>query len=194
MTGDSAPTIAHAHRSLTQLDEAYAAEGVSPRDEGTLSLIVRRPAVGVRAVLDEGVLTEAEGLRGDGWAARHQPTEAEPTPNPDTQITLMSLRAIRAITPDESRWPLAGDQLFVDLDLSLDNLPAGTRLRCGDAVLEVSSVPHRGCGKFVARFGADAMKWVNSADGRARNLRGIYARVVSPGVVRPGDAIAKLAR
>ena len=103
----------------------------------------------------------------------------------------MSMRAIGAISPDETRWPLAGDQLFVDLDLTLTNLPPGTRLQVGGAVLEVTAQPHTGCGKFVERFGVDAMKWVNSPEGRELNLRGIYAKVVAAGRVRPGDTITK---
>ena len=108
------------------------------------------------------------------------------------QITLMSVRAIGAISPDETRWPLAGDQLFVDLDLTYRNLPPGTRLQVGDAVLEVTEQLHTGCGKFIERFGLDAMKWVNSPEGRDLNLRGIYAKVVTSGRIRRGDAVSKV--
>ncbi len=152
---------------------------------------MRRPAVEARETLEEGALDEAEGLVGDNWRARSSSRTTDGSPHPDMQITLMSVRAIGAISPDDTRWPLAGDQLFVDLDLTYRNLPPGTRLQVGDAVLEVTEQLHTGCGKFVERFGLDAMKWVNSPEGRDLNLRGIYAKVVTSGRIRRGDAISK---
>ena len=104
----------------------------------------------------------------------------------------MSARAVEAVAGDRERWPLAGDQLYVDLDLSVDNLPAGTRLAVGEAVLEMTAEPHTGCGKFSARFGSEAIKFVNKSPGRELRLRGVNARVVTPGTVRVGDAVAKL--
>jgi MOSC domain-containing protein YiiM len=189
MTHDPTPTAELQHRSLARLNAALDLVRDAPRDRGVLHLIVRRPAVGVREVLEEGELAPDTGLVGDTWHVRHSPRTDDGAPHPDTQITLMSVRAIGAITSDETRWPLAGDQLFVDLDLASANLPAGTRLQVGGAELEVTAQPHTGCGKFVARFGVDAMKWVNAPDGRALNLRGIYAKVVQGGHVRQGDAV-----
>ena len=189
MTHDPTPTAELQHRSLARLNAALDLVRDAPRDRGVLHLIVRRPAVGVREVLEEGELAAATGLVGDSWHVRHNPRTDDGAPHPDTQITLMSVRAIGAITSDETRWPLAGDQLFVDLDLASANLPAGTRLQIGGAELEVTAQPHTGCGKFVERFGVDAMKWVNAPEGRALNLRGIYAKVVQGGHVRRGDPV-----
>jgi MOSC domain-containing protein YiiM len=189
MTPDPIPTATLPHRSLARLNEALADVRAAPRDQGVLHLIVRRPAVGLREVLENGELTPDTGLVGDTWHARHNTRADDGLPHPDTQITLMSVRAIGAISPDEARWSLAGDQLFVDLDLTAANLPPGTRLQIGGAELEVTAQPHTGCGKFVERFGVDAMKWVNAPDGRALNLRGIYAKVVQGGHVRQGDPI-----
>jgi MOSC domain-containing protein YiiM len=182
-----------AHRSLDQLRAFVPHIAEAPRDHGTVRLVVRRPAVGVREVLDAGQLLPEEGLAGDTWRDRACSRSADRSPHPEMQITLMSIRAIGAISPDDTRWPLAGDQLFVDLDLSGDNLPPGTRLDIGSSVLEVTAQPHTGCARFIERFGIDAMKWVNSAEGRALNLRGIYARVVTAGEIRPGDTITKRA-
>jgi MOSC domain-containing protein YiiM len=158
----------------------------SPADAGTVELIVRRPQVGEREPVEEGELDPAHGLVGDSWGARGS------QPNPKAQLTLMNARAIELIAGDRDRLPLAGDQLYVDLDLSEQNLPPGTRLAVGAAVIEVTELPHMGCGKFTGRFGADARAFVNSPEGTALHLRGINARVVEPGAVRRGDPVRKL--
>jgi len=173
-----------AYFPLSVLEQGVAEVRDSPPDEGTVELIVRRPAEGERGVLAEATLDEEQGLVGDGWHARG-------SPHPDRQLTLMNARAAALVAGSRERWPLAGDQLYVDLDLGVANLPAGTRLAVGSALIEVTAEPHRGCGKFSRRFGVDAMRWVNSAVGRELNLRGINARIVRPGTVRPGDSIRK---
>ena len=191
MADEPTPAATLAHPALAQLNDALDGIREAPSDEGRLHLIVRRPAVGAREVLEEGELDPATGLVGDTWDQRGSRHTADGSSHPEMQITLMSVRAIGAIIADEARWPLAGDQLFVDLDLTVANLPPGTRLDVGDATLEVTAQPHTGCSKFVARFGLDAMKWVNSPAGRALNLRGIYARVVQGGHIRRGDMLRK---
>jgi hypothetical protein len=178
------------HRSLDELRGWLDAIRSAPSTEGRVELIVRRPAVEAREVVGHGELCAANGLVGDNWNVK--PTSATGMPNPKAQLTLMNARAAAAIAGERDRWPLAGDQLYVDFDLSADNLPAGTRLAVGAAQLEVSDEPHLGCGKFVRRFGVDAMKFVNSVDGRALNCRGINARVIVSGVVQNGDTIRKL--
>jgi MOSC domain-containing protein YiiM len=158
----------------------------SPATGGTLELIVRRPAENEREVLDEGVLDRDVGLVGDRWHT------SGGSAMPETQLTLTNIRLLALIEPDRERWPLAGDQLGVDLDLSEDNVPPGTRLAIGDAVIEVTAEPHTGCAKFSARFGSDALRFINSPVGRSLHLRGINAKVVTPGTVRAGDEIRKL--
>jgi len=160
----------------------------APRDQGSLELIVRRPAEGEREVLEEAELDVERGLVGDSWSLRGR------RPNPKAQLTLMSARAAALIAGDRDEWPLAGDQLFVDLDLSGANLPPGTQLAIGSAIVEVSDLPHLGCGKFTERYGAEAREFVNSPEGVALNLRGINALVVQSGTVRRGDAVHKLGR
>jgi MOSC domain-containing protein YiiM len=164
----------------------------SPAEAGTVELVVRRPAEGEREVLEEGVLDLEQGLVGDSWHLRGSSRTPDGSPNPLAQVTVMNVRTIALLAGDRERWPLAGDQLYVDLDLSLENLPAGTRLAVGEAVVEVTADPHTGCAKFSARFGSDALRFVNSPDGRALRLRGLNARVVEPGTVRPGDAVRRL--
>ncbi len=182
------------HLTTAELTAGLAELALSPADVGVVRMIVRRPAVGKREVIDEGELDEAVGLVGDTWHVRGSSRSADGGPHPDMQINLMNARVIDLIAGHETRWPLAGDQFFVDLDLSAANVSPGTRLALGTAVLEVTNQPHTGCGKFVERFGLDAMKFVNSTDGRRLQLRGINARVVTAGRVRVGDAIAKVAR
>lgn len=154
-----------------------------------MELIVRRPAEGEREILEEGVLDLDEGLVGDRWRA-NAPMHGEDL-NTTTQLTLMNARVIALISNNPERWQLAGDQLYVDLDLRPENLPAGTRLALGSAVIEVTDEPHTGCAKFTGRFGSDATRFVNSHAGRDLRLRGLNARVVEPGRVRAGDTIRK---
>jgi len=164
----------------------------APTDEGRVELIVRRPAVDEREVLDEADLVEGEGLAGDTWRVRGSRRTPDGLANPAAQLTVMNARAAALIAGDKERWPLAGDQLYVDLDLSVENLPPGSRLAIGSAVVEVSPDPHTGCAKFNARYGEAALRFVNSTVGRELNLRGINARVITGGTVRTGDAIRKV--
>jgi MOSC domain-containing protein YiiM len=164
----------------------------SPADAGTVELIVRRPATDEREVLDEAVLDLVEGLVGDMWRGRSSTKTDDGSAHPDMQITVMNARAAALVAGDAERRALAGDQLYVDLDLSAENLPPGTRLALGSAVIEVTATPHTGCAKFGQRFGRDALQFVNSPVGRALNLRGVNARVVNAGTVKVGDGIRKL--
>lgn len=164
----------------------------APDDNGTLNLIVARPAAGERTVLEEGRLTAHDGLEGDNWRQRMVGRNVDAEPATDAQLTIMNIRAVRLLDDDESRWPLAGDQLYVDLSLSDENLPPGQRLRIGDAVVEVSALPHTGCKQFAERFGVDAMRFVNSEEGKRLRLRGINARVVMDGAIRNGDRVVKV--
>jgi len=164
----------------------------SPADEGVLELIVRRPQAGVREVLQQGELDPVVGLVGDNWRRRSSSRTPNGSPHPDMQLNVMNARVAALVAQHKSRWPLAGDQLFIDMDLSEANLRSGTRLSLGSAVIEVTDQPHTGCGKFVERFGLDAMKFVNSTEHKALHLRGINARVVQPGTIRVGDVVKKL--
>jgi hypothetical protein len=179
------------HRPLHELRGWLDQVRAAPSTEGRIELIVRRPAIEAREVITCGELCTTDGLIGDNWVAK--PTSATGMPNPKAQLTLMNARAAAAIAGARDRWALAGDQLYVDFDLSAANVPPGTRLAVGVAEIEVTDESHLGCGKFVRRFGVDAQKFVNSLDGRALNCRGVNARVVIPGTVQTGDAIRKLA-
>ena len=164
----------------------------SPKTEGTVQMIVRRPDTGEREVVDEGQLDLVEGLVGDNWGTRGSSRSADGSSHPDMQLTLMNTRVIDLIAQDKERWQLAGDQFFVDLDLSEENLPPGTRIAFGTAVIEATDQPHTGCKKFVARFGVDALKFLNTVEGKALQPRGINCKVVEPGVIRVGDVARKL--
>jgi hypothetical protein len=181
-----------AHLTIEQLEEGLNAITQSPKDSGVLELIVRRPASGEREVIAEGRLDADEGLAGDRWRARASERAAGGVIDTTSQLNIMNARAIALIAQEKSRCPLAGDQLFVDFDLSQENLPPWTRLALGDAVVEVTEAPHTGCSKFIARFGVDAAKFVNSTVGRRLNLRGVNARVVRAGTIRVGDRVRKI--
>ena len=164
----------------------------SPKDNGVLEMIVCRPEIDSRKVLDFAVLDVDQGLIGDSWTRRGSSKSADGGPHPDMQITIMNSRVVALVAQEKERWPLAGDQLFVEMDLSKANLPAGSRISIGSAIIEVTEAPHLGCHKFVDRFGADAMKFVNSALGRELCMRGVHARVVQSGTVRTADIARKI--
>jgi hypothetical protein len=178
-------------KSFVELEAGLEEVRRSPADSGPLRLIVRRPAVEQRELLETAELDTEQGLIGDSWLARGSRHTADGTANPDTQVTLMNARLATLLAGSSEAWPAAGDQLYVDLDLAESNLPAGTRLAVGGAVLEVSKVPHTGCAKFSARFGVDALRFVSTPEGRELRLRGMNARVVQGGTIRVGDRISK---
>jgi len=191
------PWIRHdgtvAHRTTDEMVAALDELRGSPADDGIVELIVRRPAVDEREMLDEAALTVEDGITGDTWRARGSRHTADGSAELNRQLTLMNSRAIALFAGDDrARWSEAGDQLFVDLNLSDANLPTGSHLQLGTAVIEITAEPHNGCAKFAARFGQDAARFVNSPDGKELHLRGINARVVSPGTVRTGDRITKV--
>jgi hypothetical protein len=179
------------HLNAAELEAGLEDILQSPKDNGIVKMIVRRPEVGQREVLGQGELDIAKGLIGDSWRSRGSSGTPDRSANPEMQINIMNARVIALVATSEERWPLAGDQLYVDLDLSAENLPPGTRLELGTAVVEVTSVPHLGCKKFVSRFGLEAMKFVNSGRGKQLNLRGINAKVVRSGVVCSEDRVRK---
>ena len=180
------------HLSLAELEAGLGIIRQSPQDNGLLKLIVRRPKVDEREIVNEAELELEEGLVGDTWKARGSKATPDGSANINAQITLMNMRAIALLAQDESRWALAGDQLFVDFDLSEANLPAGARIAIGSAILEVSATPHTGCAKFSERFGKDALKFVNSPDGKQLHLRGVNARVVQAGGIQVGNVMRKI--
>jgi MOSC domain-containing protein YiiM len=185
------------HRTAAELSAALEWIRQSPADGGYLELIVRRPlrearpAYGERQVIQEGMLSPDEGLEGDSWRRRRSRSTGLP-PDPDKQITLINARLASTVAGDDDRRQLPGDQLVVDVDLSVANLPAGSRITVGDAELEMTAPPHTGCALFVERFGVEAMRFVNSPLGRQLRLRGAHARVVVPGRVAVGDRITKV--
>jgi hypothetical protein len=164
----------------------------APRDQGVLEMIVRRPEVDVREVLEEGVLDRAEGLVGDSWKSRGSSRMLDGSAHPDMQLNIMNARVIALLAQSRRRWQLAGDQLFIDMDISMENLPPWTQLALGTAVIEVTDQPHTGCAKFMSRFGKDGLKFVNSPEGKLLRLRGMNARVVQSGVIRVGDVVRKI--
>jgi hypothetical protein len=189
---ETSAMISVKHLTREELEAGVDYIRQSPKDEGVLQLIVRRPQADTREVLQEGELDRVEGLVGDNWKERSSTRTADGSAHPDMQLNIMNARVIDLVAQDRDRWQLAGDQLFIDLDLSGENLPPGTHLAIGSAVIAVTDQPHNGCQKFVARFGLDAMKFVNSVVGQELHLRGINAKVVQPGVIRTGDLVRKI--
>ena len=173
--------------SLSELEAGLDPILQSPKDDGTLQYIVRRPRVDEREIVSEATLDPQQGMLGDTWISR-----GNGPLNPDVQLTLMNARVITLVAGTKDRWALAGDQLFVDLDLSAANLPTGSRLQVGSAIIEISAIPHTGCDKFKARFGIDALAFVNGPAHRDLRMRGVNARILQPGTIRTGDTIRKI--
>jgi MOSC domain-containing protein YiiM len=180
------------HRDRDTLEAGLGTVRDAPRNRGRLDLIVCRPAIDARQILPAGMLDPEVGLSGDGWRVRGSTTTADGSAHPEKQVTVMNSRAAALIAGPKERWVLAGDQLYVDFDLSTAHAPPGTRLAIGAAVIEITGQPHLGCAKFMARFGRDAVRLVNSAEGKALNLRGVNARVVQAGAVTTGDGVYRL--
>lgn len=177
------------HRSTDELNLHLEEILESPEDAGPVEMIVRRPSPAEREVMESAHLTVSSGLEGDSWSQR---VGADDVPGRGTQLTLMNARVVDAVAGSRDRWPLAGDQIYVDLDLSYENLPAGTRLRVGQAVIEISETPHTGCPKFASRYGKEALRFVNVGQGREHRFRGVYAFVVEDGELTVGDKVTKL--
>lgn len=180
------------HLSVTELEAGLDHICQSPKDNGTLMMIVRRPQDDEREVIGRGELDPLQGLVGDNWKVRGSKSTADGSANINMQLTIMNSRTIALVAQEQERWPLAGDQLYIDMDLSASNLPPGTRLVIGSAVMEVSAEPHTGCKKFSSRFGVEAMKFVNSPEGKQLHLRGINAKVIQAGAIQVGDVVKKM--
>lgn len=180
------------HLSITELEAGLDYIRQSPKDNGPVKLIVRRPGEDEREAMESAKLDTETGLIGDNWKTRGSEHSPDGSANIDAQITIMNSRAIELLAQGEERWQLAGDQFFIDMDLSDENIPIGTRLALGSAVVEVSAEPHNGCKKFAMRYGTDATKFVNSKDGKLLHLRGINARVIQAGTVNVGDVMRKI--
>ncbi len=180
------------HLTKEQLEAGLEEIRKSPKHEGAIEMIVRRPVENEREVLQTGELTFSDGLAGDIWKIKGSSRTADGSSHPEMQLNIMNARAIALIAQQKERWPLAGDQFYIDLDLSEENLPAGTRLQLGTAIVEVTPIPHNGCKKFVDRFGLAAMQFVNSAVGKQLHLRGINAKVIQEGTVKTADICRKL--
>ncbi len=179
---------AERHLPMEDLLKRLAALPRAPRDRGEIAALFARPGSNERTPIEKANLTAAGGMPGDRWS---RPREGKPDPRPDKMLATMQAGVARMIANGQPLG-LFGDNLYLDLDLSAANLPAGTRLRAGGAVLEVTPEPHNGCLKFKARVGADALRLVSRKEDRHRNLRGIYLKVIEDGLVAAGDPVEVL--
>ena len=180
------------HMTTRQLEAGLQNISAAPKDHGTLNLIVRRPETEQRETLQEAQLDVDQGLVGDNWSTRGSKSTQDGSSDPEMQLNIMNSRVTALVAQQVERWSLAGDQLYVDMDLSTENLPHGTKLSLGAAIIEVTPPPHTGCKKFAQRFGVEAMMFVNSGLGKQLNFRGINAKVVQSGTINVGDILEKL--
>lgn len=177
------------HRTTEELEALLDGILAAPKDAGPIEMIVRRPAEDQREIVDSAVLSTEQGLVGDRWAHN---LNSDGEPYYPAQLTLMNARVADAVAVTRERWPLAGDQIYVDMDISMENLPPGSQIRVGTAVVEISEVPHTGCSKFAGRFGKEALRFANVGVGRDNRFRGVNARILEDGSVNVGDKTTKL--
>lgn len=180
------------HRSFSDLQAGLEKIKKSPNDNGMLYMIVVRSMKRERAVPWYCNLAPEFGLEGDHWSQGSWKSLPDGSPDPQVQVTLMNSRCLDLIATSKERWPLAGDNLIVDMDLSASNLKPGQKLSIGSAILEVSDIPHTGCMKFRDRFGVEALRFVSTKEARELRLRGVFARVVKAGEIRIGDHLKKI--
>lgn len=180
------------HLTMQQLKDGLDRIKKSPNDNTLVDMIVCRPSEGSRKILQEGFLDKGKGLKGDNWIDRGSSKTIDGCSHPEMQLNIMNSRSIALIAQQKNRWQLAGDQLFIDINLTDKNIPAGTRLSIGDAIIEVTAIPHNGCKKFTERFGIDAVKFVNSPIGKELHLRGVNAKIIKSGKINVGDMVKKI--
>ena len=188
-TTDETGHTVRMHRTTAELETFLDNILAAPKDAGPIEMIVRRPGENQREIIESGELSTTEGLVGDNWVQRVDETGE---PHMAAQLTLMNARVADAVGVSRDRWPLAGDQIYVDLDISHENLPAGSRIQVGEAIVEISEVPHTGCAKFSGRFGADALRFANVGPGRDNRFRGVNAFIVEGGSIAVGNKVTKV--
>lgn len=164
----------------------------SPKDNGVLQMIVRRPETETREIISTAKINLENGLDGDNWKSRGSKHTPDNSANPEAQITLMNSRVINLLTNEKDLWQLAGDQLFVDIDLSIENFPPLSKLQIGDVILQISATPHTGCKKFSGRFGVDALAFISTPLGKSLRLRGVNTKVIQSGEIQVGDVVKKI--
>lgn len=187
------PTVS-SHPTPGQLEAGLEDIRRSPADGGALRMIVQRPAVNEREVVAAGELDTDVGLVGDSWKTRGSRSTPDGSADPAAQLNIMNSRVLALLAQSEERWQLAGDQLIIDIDMSVENLPPGARLSIGSAVIEITEKPHTGCAKFAERFGKNALRFISTQTGKHLRLRGACARVVQSGNIRVGDLVSRVTR
>lgn len=180
------------HVSMSLLESGLDDIRNAPKDDGVVRLIVCRPKIETRKILDVVELDKEIGMMGDNWSDRGSSSTPDNSSDIEAQLTIMNSRVISLMTGSDEQWELAGDQLYIDMDISRNNLAPGTQIKIGSAVIEVSKKPHTGCKKFSNRFGVDALKFVSTPLGKELCLRGINTRIVESGIVKTGDVVKKI--
>lgn len=180
------------HLPITELEFSLDLIKESPKDNGVLEMIVRRPETETREIINSCEINLTNGLEGDNWKARGSSSTPDHSADPEAQITLMNSRVIQLLSVDKENWQWAGDQLFVDIDLSIENLPPHSKLQIGSVILEISAKPHTGCKKFSGRFGVEALEFISTPLGKSLRMRGVNTKVIQAGEIKIGDLIKKV--
>ncbi|MFT5632095.1 MAG: hypothetical protein ACI9HB_003282 [Gammaproteobacteria bacterium] len=184
--------IASGHVRLAECEDALSTILAAPKSGAIVEQLCLRPGFSERSFPELLELTVAGGIIGERWTKAPWLTLSDGTPDPRIQVSILSKRVMDLCWRDRENTHHPGDTMIVDMDLGVENLPNGTRLGIGSAVVEVSDKFNTACIKWQGRYGAESLRWLNLRKNRDYRLRGILCRIVQDGVVRLGDELARV--
>ncbi|MEF3048329.1 MOSC domain-containing protein [Pseudotabrizicola sp. L79] len=178
--------------TMAELMAALPQVLAAPKTDARIDGLCFRPAFNQRQFPDSLTLTRDQGVPGERWLTAPWMKLPDGSPDPRIQVSILPLRVMDLVWRDREGQPHPGDTIVADLDMSEANLPAGTLLQAGTAVVRVSDAFNDACVKWKVRYGKDAKDWVKAPGHPPLRLRGVLCSVEQDGIVRLGDRLRKL--